>query len=178
MNIECTRCGSKELKQLSLIYTEGLSDLNARSRGWGLLVGSGGADLGFGKFRTKGQIQTKLSQKVSPPRKWSYLKIALAGLIGLLILEFILGYVDTFLHTGGNFNQQVAVFGYTWLGLVAFILCVTFRHNIWTVPKRYRLWDQSFMCRRCGHILQLPETHDSARQALSRPVEPQERCIS
>lgn len=168
MNMECTRCGSKELKKLSLIYTEGLSDLNARSRGWGLLVGSSGADLAFGKFRTKGQIQTKLSEEVSPPRKWSYLKIALAGLIGLLILEFILGYVDTFLHTGGNFNQQVAWFGHAWLGIIAVVLCFAVRHNLGVYPHRYRVWNRSFMCRRCGHFLRLPALSDSPSLAVIR----------
>ena len=161
-----------EFKKLSLVYAEGFSDLNASSRGWGILVGSGGADLGFGKFRTRGEIQSRLSQKVSPPRKWSYWKIMVGGLIGLLILEFILGYIDTFLRTGGNFNQQLAWFSYAWLGIVAAILCFAARYNLALYPRRYRLWDRSFMCRRCGHILQLPETRDSARQALSRPVEP------
>src|SRR5579885_140549 len=71
MNIECPRCGSTEFKKLSLIHADGLSDLNARSGGWGLLVGSGGADLGFGKVRTKGQIQTKLAQNVSTPQKYA-----------------------------------------------------------------------------------------------------------
>ncbi|MGH9444672.1 MAG: hypothetical protein ACRD3O_02930 [Terriglobia bacterium] len=72
MNIECLQCGSTELTKISLIHAEGFSDLKARSRGWGIFVGSGGADLGFGRFSTKGEIQTKLSQKLSPPRKWSY----------------------------------------------------------------------------------------------------------
>ncbi len=156
MNIKCPACGSTEFKKLSLVYAEGLSDLNASSRGWGILVGGGGADLGFGKVRTKGQIQTRLSQRVSPPRKWSYWKILVGGLIGMLVLEFILGYADTFFRTGGNFNQQLAWFGYAWLGIVAFILCATFRHNVWTVPKRYRLWEQSFMCRCCGQVIERP----------------------
>ncbi|MGH9395679.1 MAG: hypothetical protein ACRD18_02350 [Terriglobia bacterium] len=148
--------------KLSLIHAEGFSDLKARSRGWGLLMGSGGADLGFGKFRTTGKIQTRLSQKVSPPRKWSYWKIIFGGLIGLLVLEFVLGYVDTFLPAGGNFNHQLAWFGYTWLGAVAFVLCVTFRHNIWTVPQLCRRWDRSFMCRCCGNIVPQAEQADCA----------------
>lgn len=135
MNTQCPQCGSTEFRKLSLIYAESMSDLDTRSRDWGLLIGSGGADLGFGRFRTKGQIQSRLSQKVAPPRKWSYWKILVGGLIGLLVLEFILGYVDTFLRVGGNFNQQLAWFGYTWLGIVAFLLCITFRHNVSTVPK-------------------------------------------
>ena len=176
MNIECPQCGSNEFTKLSIIYSEGFSNLEAHSRGWGLMFGSAGADLGLGKFRTKGEIQTRLSQKTSPPRKWSYWKIVFWGLIGLLVLEFILGYADSFLRVGGNFNQQLAWFGYSYFAVLAFILCLAFRYNFSVFPRRYRFWKRSFMCRRCGHILELPETHDSARQVLSRPVEPQERC--
>jgi predicted nuclease of restriction endonuclease-like (RecB) superfamily len=93
------------------------------------LFGSGEADLAFGKFRTKGRIQTKLSQKVSPPRRWSYWKIVIGGLIGLPILEFILGYVDTLLRTGGDLDQQLAWFGYGYLGVVAVVLILAFRYS-------------------------------------------------
>ncbi len=135
-------------------------------------MGSGGADLGFGKFRTTGEIQTRLSQKVSPPRKWSYWKTIFWGLIGLLVLEFMLGYVDTLLQEGVNFNQQLAWFGYGYLGTVAFILCLAFRYNFGVFPKRYRLWDRSFMCRRRGHVFQLPEMADSTHLALIREAQP------
>lgn len=172
MNIECSQCGSNEFTKLSLVYAQGVSDLNAHSRGWGLIFGSAGADFGFGKFRTKGEIQTRLSQKASPPRKWSYWKIVFWGLIGLLVLDFTLGYADSFLRVGENFNQQLASFWYSYLGVVALALCLAFWHNLRVVPNRYRIWDRSFMCRRCGHILQLPETRDSARQALSGEVQP------
>lgn len=171
MNIECPQCGSTELKKLSIIHAAGLSDLNARSRGWGLLVGSGGADLGFGSFRTRGEVQTRLSQKLSPPRKWSYLKILFGGLMGIFILEFILGYFDTFLRFGGNFDRQLTWFGYGWLGIIAFILCITFRHNVWTVPKRYQVWDRSFMCRRCGQILLRPQPDGRESQAVRRDAQ-------
>ncbi len=57
MNIECPQCGSTEFTKLSLVYAEGFSDLNASSRGWGLLVGGGGADLGFGNVRTRARFK-------------------------------------------------------------------------------------------------------------------------
>ncbi|MGH9396245.1 MAG: hypothetical protein ACRD18_05280 [Terriglobia bacterium] len=164
MNIECPKCGSTEFTKLSLIYAEGLYDLNTRSRSWGLVFRSGGPDLAFGKITTQGEIQTRLSQKISPPCKRSYWKIVFGGLVGLLVLEFILGYVDTFLRAGGNFSHQLAWFGYSYVGVVTFILCLAFRYNIAVFPNRYRLWDQSFMCRRCGHVLQLPKPSDGVRQ--------------
>lgn len=171
MNIECPQCGSNEFTKLSLVYAQGFSDLNAHSRGWGLIFESAGADFGFGKFRTKGKIQTQLSQYVSPPRKWSYWKIVFGGLIGLLVFEFILGYLDTFLRIGGNFNQQLAWFGYSWLGIFAFIFCLAVRHNFGIYPRRYRIWDRSVMCRCCGQALQLPEAGNSASHALIREAQ-------
>jgi len=167
MNIECPKCKSKEFTKLSLLYATGFSDIETRSRGWGILFGSG-ADLAFGKFRTKGEVQTRLSQNVAPPRKWSYRKIVFGGLLGLLILDFILGYVDTFLRTGGNVNQQFAWFGYGYLGMVAFILFLAFRYNFTVFPRRYRVWNRSFMCRSCGHIAQLSLPIDPSGQALVR----------
>jgi hypothetical protein len=172
MNMQCPRCGSKEFTKLSLIYAKGFSDLKARTRGWGLLFGSGAADVALGSFRTKGQLQTRLSQKVSPPHKWSYWKILFGGLLGLLILEFMLGYVDTFLRTGGNFNQQLAWFGYGYLGMVGFILFLAFRYNFAVFPRRYRLWDRLFMCRSCGHIAHLALPSDASGQALVRELRP------
>jgi hypothetical protein len=168
MNMQCPQCGSKEFTKLSLIYAEGFSDLKARSRGWGLLFGSGGADFGLGTFRTKGEIQTRLSQRVSPPHKWSYWKIVVGGLIGLLILEFALGYLDTFLRVGGNFNQQLAWFGYGYLAVIAFIFLLACRYNFAVFPRRYRVWDRSFMCRSCGHIAQLPLPSDPSGSTLVR----------
>jgi hypothetical protein len=158
--------------KLSLIYSEGFSNLKARSAGWGLVFGAGGADLAFGRLRTAGKIQTRLSQKVSPPHKWSYRKILSSGLVGLLVLEFILGYVDTFLRFGGNFNQQLAWFGYSYLGFVAIIICLAVRHNFGAFPSRYRVWDRSFMCRRCGEIVKLPQPADLPKQSLVREAQP------
>jgi hypothetical protein len=170
MDVECSECGSTEFTKLSLVYAQGFSELKARSRGWGLLFGSGGADLALGSFRTKGEIQTRLSQSVSPPRKWSYWKIIFGGLLGLLILEFVLGYVDTFLRAGGNFNAQLPWFGYGCLGVVAFILFLAFRYNFVVFSRRHRIWDCSFMCSSCGHIAQLDRPSDPSGQAFVREV--------
>lgn len=171
MKIECPTCESTEFTKLSLIYAEGLSDLNARSRGWGLLFGGGGADIALGSIRTKGEIQTRLSKSSSPPRKWSYWKIAFGGLIGLLVLEFTLGYVDTLLRVSGDFNQQLAWLGYGWLGVFTFLFCLAGRHNFGIYPRRYRIWERSVMCRCCGYVLQLPDGGNSASHPLIREAQ-------
>ncbi len=155
MNIECPQCGSTELTKLSILYEQGLSMLRARSGGLGLAIGAGGADLFLGKARTKGEIQTRLSERVSPPRKCSYWKIVVGGLIGLMVLEFILGYTHTFLGYGGNFNRQLSWLVWSYLGLLIFVLAFVVWYNSWVFPKRHQIWDRSFMCGRCGHIIQV-----------------------
>ena len=155
MNMECQQCGSTEFTKLSLINEQGSSTLDAHSGALGLAIGTGGADLVLGQARTKGEIQTKLSNRVSPPHKWSYWKTVVGGLIGLMVLEFMLGYAHTFLGYGGNFNQQLSWLVWSYLGLLVFVLGFVVWYNSRVFPKRHRIWDRSFMCRRCGHIMQV-----------------------
>lgn len=165
--MECPRCASTEFTRLSLLYEQGSSTFHARSGGLGLAIGTG-ADLVLGHARTKAEIQTRLSNKVSPPRKWSYWKTVVAGLVGLMVLEFCLGYAHTFLGYGGNIRQQLDWLGWSYLGLLVFALGLVVWYNWRVFPRRYRAWDHSFMCRRCGHVMQV------ARPARSQPPVAQE----
>ncbi|HEV2419979.1 MAG TPA: hypothetical protein VGX94_19455 [Terriglobia bacterium] len=94
MKIECPQCESNEFTKRSLVYAQGFSALEARSHGWGLVFGAGGAGIRLGSAKTKGRVQPRLSQRFTPPHKRSYWKIILWWLVGLLPLEFLLGYLD------------------------------------------------------------------------------------
>jgi hypothetical protein len=166
MKVTCPQCGSREFRKLSLVYAEGFSKLKM----WGILAGTGGGDLAFGRFRTKGGVQTALSRKVAPPAKMSYWKILRWSFVGLFILVFSIGYTDTFLLRGRSFQLQFGWILYPYLWTVLFILCFAFWCNRRVVPRRYRLWDRSFMCCSCGHILQIAEPSDSPDRALAREV--------
>lgn len=166
MNMECLRCRSTEFTKLSLVYEQGSSTLRASSGGLGLAIGTGGADLVLGRARTKGEIRTKLATRISPPHKWSYWKSVVGGLIGLMALQFALGYAHTFLGSGGNFRQQLNWLGWSYFGFLVFVLGVVLWYNSRVFPKRYRIWDCSFMCRRCGHVFQ-----------VERPAAPQPHLI-
>src|SRR5262245_12200281 len=85
MDLRCPKCNSTDLKKVSLAYEEGLFRSNARTRIRGVLVGSGGPDLVVGSAATKGTRQTALSKRLSPPKKWSYLKLV----AGLAVVSFI-----------------------------------------------------------------------------------------
>jgi hypothetical protein len=169
--MECPRCTSTEFTKLSLLYEQGSSTFHARSSGLGLAIGTGGADLVLGQARTKGKIQTRLSNKVSPPRKWSYWKTVVGGLIGLLVLEFILGYVHTFLGYGGNFEQQLSWIGWSYFGFLVFLLGLAVWYNSRVFPKRYHAWDRSFMCRRCGRVVEVERSAPS-QPHLAQEVRP------
>ena len=155
MSMECLRCESTEFIKLSLVYEQGSSTLHARSGGLGLAIGTGGADLVLGRARTKGEIQTKLSNRIAPPHKWSYWKSVVGGLIGLMVLEFALGYAHTFLGYQRNFKHQLNWLGWSYIGFLVFVLGFVVWYNSRVFPKRYRAWDRSFMCRRCGHVIQV-----------------------
>jgi hypothetical protein len=168
MNMQCPQCGSAEFRKLSLVYAEGVSKFKAHSRGWGNLFGSGGASLLFGRFKTKGEIQTSLSRNASPPRKCSYWRIIVWGLIGLPVLDFALGITSNRLPFAGDFVRQVTWFGLSYLAVLALILAFACSKNFWEFPKRHRLWDRSFICRSCGRVLQLPQASDASSQPLVR----------
>jgi len=168
--MECPRCTSTEFTKLSLLCDQGSSTFHARSSGLAMAIGTG-AELVLGQARTKGEIQTRLSNKVSPPRKWSFWKAVFGGLIGLLVLEFSLGYAHTFFGYGGNFSHQLGWFIWSYLGLLVFVLGLIVWYNFRAFPRRYRAWDRSFMCRRCGHVIQV-EGSAQSRQRVAQEGRP------
>ncbi len=174
MNIECPQCGSTEFTKLSVVYAEGFSDLNARSRGWGFFFGAGGADIGFGGAQTKGRLQSKLSQAVAPPRKWSLWRVVLWGFVGFPCVYFVFESLNATLSRSGllgQFNPDFAWLLYGYLTFMALVLVLTFWHNYGIFPARRRGWDRSFMCRCCGHVVEIPAPSGSAHAATLSNLE-------
>jgi hypothetical protein len=75
MDLQCPNCRSTDLKKVSLAYQEGLQRVNMGTRLRGVVVGSDGPDLVVGRATTKGTQQTEISKVLTPPKKWSYLKL-------------------------------------------------------------------------------------------------------
>lgn len=168
MNMQCPQCGSTEFTKLSMLYAHGLSDLEASSRGWGLVTGEDGADLAFVGARTKGELQTRLSQQVSPPRKKRYRPVLLVWFLGILIGGWFLGYFATLNHRPDTvFEAHFTWFVYIYSGFATFVLGVFWCFNHRIFPRRYQYWDRSFMCRCCGHVMQQPEGVESGTPKLA-----------
>src|SRR5438093_11940777 len=95
MDLRCPKCNSTDLKKVSLAYQEGLFRTDARTRLRAVVVGGGGPDLVVGRATTRGTHQSALSKKLTPPAKWSYLKVIGWSVLVFLCVGWLVFYVNT-----------------------------------------------------------------------------------
>jgi hypothetical protein len=95
MDLLCPNCRSTDLKKVSLAYQEGLQHVSTRTRLRGVVVGSDGPDVVVGRANTRGTQQTEISKALTPPRKWSYLKLFGWSVLVFLSVGWIVFYVNT-----------------------------------------------------------------------------------
>jgi hypothetical protein len=153
MDLRCPDCNSADLKRLSLVYQEGLSRVNTRSRLLALVFGEGGPDLVVGRAATHGVQQTELSRTRKPPVKWSYRRLIFRA----TTLTFLaLGAYIVFVALGTPPVSTLPLKLYVFLAPVVFLVLAlaVWRHNHLTFPKEYARWDRSFICQRCGAVSQ------------------------
>ncbi|HUQ82287.1 MAG TPA: hypothetical protein VM076_14140 [Gemmatimonadaceae bacterium] len=139
-NLACTKCGSAEVRRLSLIYQEGLAIINTSSQTSGAAFGSGGgASFGSASTRTTGTQQTALSKQAAPPaKKHTILWGMAAGILGMIALSGL-----------SDFSFSVVVFAA--LAALAGRMSLKAKvYNAATFPELYARWERSFMCNRCG----------------------------
>lgn len=139
-NLACIKCGSVEVRRLSLIYQEGLAIINTSSQTSGAAFGSGGgASFGSASTRTTGTQQTALSKQAAPPvKKHTILWGIAAGILGIMTLSGL-----------SSFSLSVLVFA--GLAVLAGRMSLKAKaYNATTFPELHARWQQSFMCNRCG----------------------------
>jgi hypothetical protein len=136
-SIACTKCGSAEVRRLSLIYEEGLSHSAGQSQ---TAFGGGGFGTTASTFSTS-TSQTALSKKAAPPtKKHTILLAMLAGFLGFCTVAGI-----------ANFSFWALVFG----GLTYLVVMKTLKakaYNAMSFPEERARWERSFMCNRCGGV--------------------------
>src|SRR6202790_945538 len=87
MDLRCPSCNGTDLKKLSLAYEQGRVRVDTRTRLRGVVVGEGGPNVVVGRATTRGIRETEKSKLLSPPTKWSYLKLAVwSALVSLVAL--------------------------------------------------------------------------------------------
>ena len=151
MELQCQKCGSTDLKKVSLVYQDGLSHAKSRSRLVGLLFGSVGPSIVTGTSVKHGILQTDLSRSLTPPSKWSYAKHV--GGFFLLTCVALFAYI-VFASASAPPVSTLPVKLYVFLAPLAFLFltALVFRHNYLVYPRDFAAWDHSYLCQRCGSI--------------------------
>jgi len=162
MDLRCPTCNSTDLKKVSLAHEEGLVRSNSLTRIQGVLVGSGGPNIIVGSAATKGTRQTALSRRLSPPRKWSCLKL----LIWFVALSFValVIYVHVVMVTS-SISSSFPVKLYSLITPLTFVLLafLTWMRNHFIYARQKADWGRSFVCQRCGAVSQ----HESRVRNIS-----------
>ena len=153
MDLRCPKCNSTELKKVSLAHQEGLYRSNARTRLSAALVGGGGPDVLVGRATTQASHQSALSKQLSPPAKWSYLKVVSWSILAFLCVGWIVFYVNTVTTNSSTVaSPPLTFFVLISAAIFAFVLFLVRKHNHTSYQKRLSDWDRSFICERCGAI--------------------------
>jgi hypothetical protein len=153
MDLRCPDCNSTHLKRVSLAYQENVRHVDTRTRLRAFLFGNEGPSLIAGKAVTQGVHGTQLSKVISPPRKWSYVRLILGT--SVVTLAALFAYV-VFVASSPPPVSTLPMKMYVFLAPVVFLVLAfgVWRHNHLTFPREYARWDRSFICQRCGAVSQ------------------------
>jgi hypothetical protein len=155
MDLRCPKCNGTDLKKVSLAHQEGLFRSEGRTRLRAVVVGGGGPDLVVGRATTRGTEQSALSKKLTPPVKWSYLKVIGWSVLVFLCAGWLVFYVNTVTTNATTvLSAPLAAFGLISGAVFVLLLFVVWKHNHSDYQAQYAQWDKSFICERCGTVSQ------------------------
>ena len=155
MDLRCPKCNSTDLKKVSLAYEEGLYRGEGRTRLSAALVGGSGPDLMVGRATTDTSHQSALLKRLSPPAKWSYLKVGTWTVLAFLCVGWIVFYVNTVAANSSTVSSlPLTFFALISAAIFVFLLFMVWKHNNSTYKKRFAEWNSSFICSRCGSVSQ------------------------
>jgi len=153
MDLRCPKCNGTDLKKVSLAYQEGLFRIDARTRLSAALVGGNGPDLVVGRATTQASHQSALSKRLSPPAKWSYLKVGSWSVLAFLCVGWLVFYINTVMTNSSTVaSPALTFFTLIFAAGFALLLFLVWKHNHSTYQKRFGEWDRSFICSRCGVV--------------------------
>ena len=153
MDLRCPKCNSTDLKKVSLAYQEGVYRTDARTHLSAALVGGNGPDLVVGRASTQASHQSGLSKQLSPPTKWSYLKVGSWSVLASLCVGWLVFYVNTVTtNSSTESSRPLTFFALIFAASFTLLLFVVWKHNHSTYQRRFAEWGSSFICQRCGTI--------------------------
>lgn len=132
--MSCPACGSDDWKTASLVYQEGLTNVDTATKSVGLGVGGGHVGVGIGRGKTKGIHQTALSKQAAPPQDNSIR----TNCVALAVLTFLFGFLV---------NSVWILTGLFILGAVVFWKSGGIKRE-----QQLSAYAAKRVCQRCGHI--------------------------
>ncbi len=153
MDLRCPKCNSTDLKKVSLAHEEGLFRSEGRTRLRAVVAGVGGPDLVVGRATTRGTEQSALSKKLTPPLKWSYLKVIGWSVLVFVCVGWLVFYVNTITTNATTVSSApLTVFALISGAIIALLCFLVWKHNHSIYQRRFAKWDRSYVCLRCGAI--------------------------
>ena len=153
MDLRCPKCNSTDLKKVSLAYQEGLFRTDARTGLSAALVGGNGPDLIVGRATTHASHQSALSKQLTPPAKWSYLKVGSRFVLAFLCVGWLVFYINTVSTNSSTVSSTPLTF-FVLISAASFVLLsfLVWKHNHSTYQRQFAEWDRSFICQHCGTV--------------------------
>jgi len=155
MDLKCPNCRSTDLKKVSLAYQEGLQHVSTRTRLRGVVVGSDGPDVVVGRATTKGMQQTDISKALTPPAKWSFVKLFGWSALVFLSVGWIVFYLNAITTNASSVSSvPLTIYVVLCASLFVVLFLLYWKHNHTSYPREYAQWNRSFICERCGAVSQ------------------------
>jgi hypothetical protein len=130
MDLRCPKCNSTDLKKVSLAYEEGLFRSKGRTRLRAVVAGPGGPDLIIGRATTRGTQQSTLSKKLTPPVKWSYLRVIGRSALVFVCVGWLVFYANTVTTNATTVSSApLTLFALIYGAIFALLLFLVWRHN-------------------------------------------------
>ena len=171
--LKCTKCHSREVKKLSAIYEEEVSETTVTGRYSQLNYNNNRIGSALGTVRATGRMESKLAQAIAPPtkgnagKKYEHLAVAIAMFTLLILLH---GLWSMFLVAIGfekddSWVKLLSVIGIP--GLIIVIVAIALLLNLRNkanaeyykqvyLPAMTR-WLHSYRCYRCGQIFEVED---------------------
>lgn len=171
--LKCTECRSREVRKLSAIYEEEVSETTMAGRYSQLSYGNRRVQPTLGTIHATGRIESRLAKAVAPPtkgsagKKYEHLATAIAFFALLVLLH---GLWSMFLVAIGfekddSWVKLLSVISIpimvTIVVAIAILLNLRDRANARYYKQVYlpamTKWLRSYRCYRCGHIFQVED---------------------
>lgn len=171
--LKCTECRSPEIRKLSAIYEEEVSETTMAGRYSQLNYGNRRVQSALGTMRATGRIESKLAKAVAPPtegnagKKYEHLAMAIACFALLILLHSLwsMFLVAIGFEKDDSWVKLLSVISIPIMAVVvvaiAILLNLRHRANAQYYKQVYlpamTRWLRSYRCYRCGHIFQVDD---------------------